>query len=464
MNLITHTPTHQQSLGLPQRRPPEQPSLFVGQPAVASQPKFAGIGPDAFSQFISDTLGVWAPKMPFVRSKTQFFEDTFLEFVEDAAFYFTVPLAGQYLLAPVFHKILGLGKDKITQEAIGTSIRNVAEKGLANPASTKLLAAKSGTLVGALALAAGFEYMIQHVKNVITARHFKTKNFSAVAGLEAASNEAQQGNVDPVEKAKRRGRQVGYAVAGLLAAAVALPFGILRSPKLAQTAGNVLKHIDFSGKSAFDLTKPILAVLIGTGVVSYLDAARDSLERKETATRLAFVVPYLLCGKELAGNLLAKFLENKKVGTGAERFTIKDRVRFINPKLFQDASFLDFSMVKSTVFEEVQKLPIADNIKEAILKKHHNIKVGSYLLSAIAVGAGLCMLTNYQTRKRFQRQQEQQAQGKQQTPPARVFQGNHSAHAQAPAFHLAGVPTSEFHTNTARIQRAPLFEQFARTN
>ncbi|MBY0404667.1 MAG: hypothetical protein K2X66_12260, partial [Cyanobacteria bacterium] len=363
--------------------------------------KFEGIGPNAISQFVADTLGVWAPKMPFVRSKTQFFEDTFLEFVEDAAFYFTVPLAGQYLLAPIFNKLVGL-TEKDGVQAIGTSVRN-----LGATASKELIAAKSGTLLGALALAGGFEYMIQHAKNVITARHFKTKNFTAVAGLEKPTESTTHNEEDPVQKAKRRLFQVGTVVAALSGASLILPFAIKSSPTLVKVAKNILHHIDFSSKSTFDLTKPILAVLIATGVVSYIDAARDSLERKETATRLLFVVPYLLFGKDIAANLLGKFFENQSVGKGADKFIIKDKVRFLDKAIKQE-SFLNFNIVKPSIFEEVQGLEIANTLKEAILSKHHQIKTSSYLLSALAIGCGLCLLTNYQTKQRFNKKQEAQ--------------------------------------------------------
>lgn len=52
-----------------------------------------------------------------------------------------------------------------------------------------------------LALAGGFEYLIQPVRNMITARVFGVKNFTAVAGLESARNFTAQDEQDPIEKA-----------------------------------------------------------------------------------------------------------------------------------------------------------------------------------------------------------------------------------------------------------------------
>ena len=53
--------------------------------------------PNAMDQFWHDTAGVYVPKIPTWRSHIQAFKDTFLEFVEDGAFYFSIPLMGPLL-------------------------------------------------------------------------------------------------------------------------------------------------------------------------------------------------------------------------------------------------------------------------------------------------------------------------------------------------------------------------------
>lgn len=405
----------------------------------AVEPKFQGIPPNAMSQFTLDLLGVWAPKIPLTRSKAQFFEDAFLENVENGAFYFAIPFT-----APLFAKGINWlsrqvdphSAEKLATNQIGSSWKALGTT--AEQATAKLVGAKMGTLLAVLSFAAGYEYMIQHVKNVITAKEFKTKNFAAVAGLEASKLQAQAGEMDPVEKTKRRAWQVGGLMAGTFGLAAAMPFLVKNSRALEAFSKKVLTYVNFnSGKGHhFDITKPLLATLAGIGAVSYIDASRDSLERKENATRLAFVIPYMLFGKEMAGNLLASLLQNTKLDIGGENRVEKKKIKDIlkafkdssgkplsfleqeniwNPKVLFNKfiskdSPMNVGMFRSTLGEELEKIParkLAGPIKEAISNRLFLITIGSYGLSALACGLGINWLAYQQTKERHRRQQEQ---------------------------------------------------------
>ncbi len=444
---------------------------------TANAPRFQGLPENALSQFISDTLGVWAPKVPLTRSKTQFFEDAFLELVEDGAFYFTLPVVGP-LLGGLLNKVvtqnqafkqwgesaeiqrlkkelnvkppespewfkklktkIGINTTPDPHEIkwlVGTPLRKVTAKvremnlksagnahfdeALLRP----LIATKLGALLGTVAVAAGFEYMIQHTKNVITAKQFKTKNFAAVAGLESGKAHTTQGQTDPVEKARKRSKQVGLFVLGSLGLAAIAPQAVLHNQGIANAAKKFLHVADFD--KGFDISKPALAFLIGTGVVSYVDAARDSLERKETATRLAVVAPYLMFGKEIAGYTMAKFMDTFNtvdVGNKTKR-PLKDFVPFTNGKnpitqaLDYKNTFLDMNVRKNTetLVEELEKSKVlaeyANNpalvakIRAAVIGSHAKLENYSYLLSALVCGLGINWIVYKQTQKRYQLQQ-----------------------------------------------------------
>jgi hypothetical protein len=366
--------------------------------------------PAQLQQLGIDTTTVLAPKMPFVRSKAQLFEEIFLEVVEDLAFYLTVPLVAPLLAKKLFAKPLGT-----TEDAIGTRLGRKAMQ-----APKQLIAAKAGTLLGALAVASAFEYMIQPVKAAITAKKFKIKNFTAVAGLEEGRTQLKEGESDPILKAKRRGWQTALVTAVALLGAAFAPKAILRNEKLLAAARKAIKYVDFdSRENTFGLSRSLLALVIGSGVASYLDAARDSLERKETATRLLFVVPGLLFGKALANDLLAwgfehfgrvkgKTVRKHLEGTGLS-FTKGNPLK----KAFNADTFLDFDVMvdKADFYNRLKKSGLPDSIQLGIIQKLARIDFPwSYLVSAGIFGSGVCWLAFRQTRQRYQQQQAQATQ------------------------------------------------------
>jgi hypothetical protein len=421
--------------------------------AGQAQPKFGSLNlpPNATSQFLRDILGVWVPKMPLTRSKSQFFEDAFLENVENIAFYFAIPIA-----APVFAKGLTklYGAKDVTVERIGSSWKELAKE-LGHDALKKggpLVGAKIGTLVAVITFAAGWEYMVQHVKNVITAKQFNTKNFAAVAGLESAKTVAQAGEMDPVEKTKRRAWQVGSLMAGGFTLAALLPKLVANHQFVENAAPKVLTYFHFGSNEKkgviFDLTKPMLATLAGIGACSYIDAARDWLERKETALRLCLVIPYMLVGKELAGNALAKIVDHTSIDVEKDGKIKPQKVKAVlkqyyegtglHPSLLKGGSLweqfknpdtlLDLNKVKDSLAEEFEKVAqkgvkgkIPTAIQEALITKLNLVGIGSYLLSAVVCGLGINWLAYRQTKHRYELQQQQLKSRPQPSQPGSPF-------------------------------------------
>lgn len=397
--------------------------------------KFKGALPaNAMSQLAADTMGVWAPKIPLTRSKQGFFEDAFLEWAENIPFYLLVPAA-----APLFAKLFA-GK-RLSPKDIGSSWSVLGKKAIAKAGDSAigkdLLGAKVGTLLSVLSLSWGWEYMVQHTKNYITAKHLKTTNFEAVAGLEGKTTKVKRGNADPVKKAKKRAKQVGAAVLSGLFLAAAAPKMIEKSLRVENMARKMMRYFNFSGDS-FDLNKPILASVIGVGVMSYLDAARDKLELKETASRLSLIVPYLLFGKEVSGNLLAKLFNHSKVDgiQGTEKVAIKDVLKGLKSSKTGEAgpdfsfrkegslwqkfktpeSFLDLShfKTKEDVAREFGALAekgfnIPESTKVAIASKLGQVSLGQFVLGALISGVGITWLSYNQTNRRWSHAQEQES-------------------------------------------------------
>ncbi len=382
------------------------------------RPRFqAGIlKPEAIQGLIVDTLGILGPKLVVARGDLNRKEEWALEGLEDIAFYFAVPLAGQYAFAPLFKRLASSLGHNLPQLSIGKALTT------ANQNNPFLLGAKASTLLATIAVAAGLEYMVPHIKNVITAKAYNTKNFTAVANLETARTEVKKGEVDPVQKARKRVVPVIATMAGLIGAATLLPALVIKNGGLRQAANFFVKHFDFGRSSAFDMSKPILAILALVGLGGYMDAARSKLELKEVATRVAvFTIPYYLFGKELVGNALARILQNQFVKEGGKRIRIKQLVPFLDAKL-PKTSFLDFNKVISDVdlVQKLDKLRLSAAVKSAIIGKHQFLNYAKFGLSALIVGVLANLVAYHQTRKSHEKEQQLTFAGQQEKPsPAR---------------------------------------------
>jgi hypothetical protein len=420
--------------------------------------------PNAMDQFWHDTAGVYVPKIPTWRSHIQAFKDTFLEFVEDGAFYFSIPLMGP-LLARAYVDIQKLEpmlkkhaiSDSVRTDAKGTALEwlgtpyHILEKNIGDhihesgkaEVLAKIAKSKVGVLVGAVAFASGLEYSIQHTNNLLTAKFFHAKNFTATAGLEAPTNEIRDGEVDVVARGKKRLKQVGLVTGALMIGSFVLP--ALLKGKGIDHAQKILRYVDFSAqpnqKIFYDLSKPLLALVIGTGIVSYLDAAQNDMERKEVAARLAIVAPYLLVGGELTRNGLAWLAQNKMIVQEGKKLIIGDgknipkflktilghdkadgvlglnflkEGRNVKQSLTQPEHFLDMNFLKNDaafqkMIDTAQKEGrlSADNVRQ-INRAFDNIDAQSNFIKIFGMGISTTLLTYAITRERFKAQKEKE--------------------------------------------------------
>lgn len=375
----------------------------------ATQPRFSGVfGQEALQGLAVDTLGILGPKLVVARGNMNRTEEWVLEGLEDVAFYFAVPLAGNYVFGKAFSALLKRqGLDAGKQFLSGALEK--APKALAH--NRFLAGAKTGTLLSTVALAAGIEYLVPHVKNWITAKAYKTKNFGAVAALEESRTQLEEGETDPVDKAKRRILPVAAAVAGAVAVGFALPFLASRVGGVAAASRFVGKHFNFGQGSAFDMSKPILAVLALVGLAGYIDGARNDIERKELLTRVGvFTIPYYLFGKELVGNALGHWQQNTKIDVNGVMTPIKNLVPFIDKNL-PKTSFLDFNRVVSDthVVDVLKRKAVSSEVISKVVGKLNFIWYSKFVLSALVVGVLSNLLAYHQTRQRYAAKKEEAA-------------------------------------------------------
>ena len=161
------------------------------------------------TRFIQDTATNWFPKAIFSRSKADFAEMSFLEFIESAIFYFATPILGEKLFRNCIFKHF---QPKALQNKINEQLPKTVEQITKNTALTeevqrRAIATKAGILL-ACAIVPVAEYTLSFAKNLFTLKTFKKSNFNNIANLDKNQNEkedkAQQERVEKNSKKQQK--------------------------------------------------------------------------------------------------------------------------------------------------------------------------------------------------------------------------------------------------------------------
>lgn len=283
------------------------------------------------TRFIQDTATNWFPKAVFTRSKEDFAEMSFLEFLESAIFYFASPILGEKLLR---NKIVKNFHPKELRDTINAQIpRSVSEivkdKTLTNEVKKSALNSKAG-IVLALAAIPVAEFTLSFAKNLFTLKAFKKSNFNNIANLNKNNGEKEdKAQQEKVEKHAKHELKKG-AIISLAAAAAGLGLAAFgnkfeKSEKLSKAIlepgkaiskglnkigikneklNNFVKRfsLDFANNNGkLALSKGQLGLTAILGLFGYSKAAKDrgKLDLYEVWTRVPLVVFYTIFGSEL---------------------------------------------------------------------------------------------------------------------------------------------------------------------
>ncbi|MFM7468314.1 MAG: hypothetical protein ACKO37_02290 [Vampirovibrionales bacterium] len=264
-------------------------------------------------KFMQDTLSVWAPKTLFTRSLAEFTEMSFLEFVESSFFYYSPSALSRNVFQHLFKNVSG---KRFSPELIAKTHKEL----LAHHADTlaHVLPVKAAVILGSVGTAGIFgEYALSFAKNLLTETLFKKNKFSDVVGL--SDGEKKGGRFDLSPQGKKAVKRIGQSLTvlgGVLAGSAALARWGGNSKLLLKASEGIVKHFDFHFLETvtkkglkytnFGLSPNQLRCIIALGVVSYLDAARDALEKVEVACRLGVVAPWLAFGDDTAKKIFAQ--------------------------------------------------------------------------------------------------------------------------------------------------------------
>ena len=283
------------------------------------------------TRFIQDTATNWLPKAIFSRSKADFAEMSFLEFLESGIFYFASPILGEKLFRNVIFKNF---QPKNLKSAINEQIPKSLKEITTNPNLSKAIkinaiASKAGIILACTAISVA-EYTLSFAKNLFTLKAFKKSNFNNIANLDKGKTEKEdKKQQQQVEKSaiSHLKKAAVLSLAGVAAGSIlalkgaksdklinlskaiiepgqALSKGISKLGIKNEKLNNTLSKfsLDFSNNNGkLALGKGQLALTAILGLFGYSKAASDrgKLDVAEVWTRVPLVVFYTIFGSEL---------------------------------------------------------------------------------------------------------------------------------------------------------------------
>lgn len=296
------------------------------------------------TRFIQDTATNWFPKAVFTRSKADFAEMSFLEFIESGIFYFASPILGEKLFRnKIFNNFSPQNHKQSINKNIPESLSSITKnKNLTNEVKKHVISNKAGIIL-ACAMIPVAEYTLSFAKNLFTLKVFNKSNFNNINNLDKNNNEKE--DIEQ-QKAVRNSsinalKKAGIlSAAGVLAGAALAAFGhksnlLQKVSKAIIEPGNALLNgIKKAGFETKKLEKPLkslsldfannngklalgkgqLALTAILGLFGYSNAAKDrgKLDVYEVWTRVPLVVFYTIFGSELFEKGFVKLLEQKK--------------------------------------------------------------------------------------------------------------------------------------------------------
>lgn len=376
------------------------------------------------TRFIQDTATNWFPKALFSRSKEDFSEMSFLEFLESAIFYFASPIFGEKLFRNhLFKNIPNKAIASEVNKQIPNSLNNILKDGSISEAVKKQATASKAGIVLACALIPVAEYTLSFAKNLFTLKTFKKSNFNDIANLNKTEKEGEnKTQQDKVEKNAIKNLKRGALISafGILSGLALAKYGA-QSDKLQKLSKAILNpgialskniknekikntiskfSLDFENQGGkLALSKGQLALTAILGLFGYSSAAKDrgKLDVLEVWTRVPLVVFYTIFGSELFEKGFTKILAKK------DKF--KDVLKTNDKGLI--------SLPKNAELEEIAKNLSSKSGSEVktelnrLIKQKAFIQLVPYLFSLLFMGVTLSAITRLTTQLRYNKQKKE---------------------------------------------------------
>jgi hypothetical protein len=422
------SPQNQPSLR--RHTPVKESSAFVGASPTPATPRFAG-GTDqlirqvkhqlplahrglntvfrikegasgaAVFTFFQDLLVSLGSRAAAFRGAAEGFETSLLELLENLVVYFGLkPIGGG------MNRLSLAVLPKQDRTKLAPLLRNEAVTSLPAELLKKLNSVKAATAITTLAasLLCG-EYIILHLKNLMTAQVFKKDRFTDVIGL-SQGHIKNQTESPVLQKSKNRMFQLPATFAAILAGSLILARTGHKSELVQNTAtlmekkGFLLTRNPQTGK--LEVPFNLIRTYMFLSIPGYLDAARDKQERIEAAIRLPIVMGYLAFGQGFLEKILAKTLFKDLQEKGPDGKIQVKRLTAIEQEM---QAFLadkaDTIHADKLVQETYEKFGRS-------LKQRNIVSLIALMVGALGTGTGLAFLNRSFTAHRYRKSKVQQ--------------------------------------------------------
>lgn len=401
---------------------------------------------------LRDTAVAWLPKIVVSRSLIEISESTFIEFLESAVVYFSVPLAAKGM-----HKWFrgyaqkGFTDGTLDKKWLGKTVGELSKEiKTGNKALQKqlphLLSIKAATILGPMVAAGlGCEYLINYSKNLMTAKVFKKDKFSDVVNLSGGHMKSGEES-EVVNKSLKRVLTTLGLMGGTLASSVALArFGhklpplkldglkkALKNTPLSKWANKlpdtgfeaIVGHFDYDAKKGgFSLAGNQLRWYMLASIPAYADAARDKLEQVESVSRLGIIMGYLAFGQQALEKGMLKLIKTYRgdlydaMMTPADKNGKREVMKLdeVMERALQNANakLKGRDITAKTVGDCLTK---SDEVVRAILKEDTQLKQAvtaknalfgvPMVVGILGTGVGLTLLNQFWTKYRFEKAQQ----------------------------------------------------------
>lgn len=298
------------------------------------------------TRFIQDTATNWFPKAIFTRSKADFAEMSFLEFLESAIFYFAPPILGELVARKhIFSKMAPKALRKQINEQLPKKAAEILkDTNLVKCGIAKRAIPLKAAIVLSCACIPAAEYALSFAKNLFTLKVFKKSDFNNIANLNKnpqaqKENKEQQERVEKSAKSHLKKAGIFSVVAlgaslilgavghkykplqklseAILEPGLTIGKGLqklgIKSEKLNKFLGTYVSSDFSSNNGKLALSKGQLAITTISGLFGYSAAAGDRgrLDKLEVWTRVPLVVLYTIFGSSLFDSAFKHILKAK---------------------------------------------------------------------------------------------------------------------------------------------------------
>lgn len=366
------------------------------------------------TRFVQDTATSLLPKFPFIRSKADLADTTFMEVSESLLVYYMPGTLGEKVFRKIFSRKLS-GENKRMVSVPYTKLKTELEE-----EQLKKIAPVKAAIALATMIIPLMEFSLCYLKNLFTLKFFNQADFNNIANLNKDQNESKESQEKVKASAITNIKRAFVTYAGLLVGAASIAkFGknskvlqkvseFVLAPGSAVFAKDKKKadffnkyfSLDFSndnGKLA--LSKGQLTSCVVIGGVGYMGSAKDRGKQNflEVLFRMPIVGLYVITGNEFFDRIFKSYLKRKNLC----QEVLDKSGNLLSNEGIKSLAEKNSTRNKTTVQSEFNKL----------FKQKATVAFVPFLFGILVIGAFVAGVSRFFTEYRYNKEQASKNKG-----------------------------------------------------